>query len=873
MDGATPMIQQYRAIKEKHRDAILFFRLGDFYEMFFEDAELAARELEIVLTGRDGGKALGRVPMAGIPYHSAEGYVARLIEKGYKIAICEQVEDPKEARGIVRREVIRIITPGTLVEPRLLDEKRNNYLAAIVGGKEGFGLAAADASTGEFMATEIGGPEALRILQSELARLDPAECLLEPGLVGTSVAAFVRDHLRSTLTAYQASAFSHYSAYQQLTGHFGVTSLRGYGCEGLSLLIGAAGALLSYLEETQKTSLGQITGLSVYHPGAYMVLDQATRRNLELTRRIGDGSRRGTLLSVIDRTVTAMGGRTIRAWVERPLLRLDQILGRQSAVAELASETILRADLRDLMRSIYDLERLAGRVAHGSANARDLIALRLSLGVIPRIRELLWSSHAPRLSELAGLLDPLDDVRSLIEKAIEEDPPVSVTEGGIIRSGYSQEVDSLRLATREGKGWIAALEAREKERTGIKSLKVGFNKVFGYYIEVTSANLGLVPADYIRKQTLANAERFVTPDLKEKESLIVGAEDKLMALEYQLFTEIRGAVAEQTGRIQQTARAVAELDALASLAEVAVANRYVRPDMDESDIIEIKDGRHPVLEQVMGEGAFVPNDARLDCGENRLLVITGPNMGGKSTYMRQVALICLLAQMGSFVPAKSARLSIVDRVFTRVGASDDLATGQSTFMVEMTEVANILHGATSRSLIILDEIGRGTATFDGLSIAWAVAEYVHEKIGAKTMFATHYHEVCELEGLLGGARNYSVAVQEKGEDIVFLRRIVRGGADRSYGIQVARLAGLPRSVIERSREILLTLEQQEGERKARREVAAAKMRQKPPVQLSFFEQKPHPVVEQLLALNIMALTPLEALNELHRLQEKARERE
>lgn len=872
MDGATPMFAQYLEIKSQYPDTILLYRLGDFYETFFDDAKVAARELDLVLTGRDGGKAMGRVPMAGLPHHAADGYIARLVAKGYRVAVCEQVEDPRAARGLVRRDVIRVITPGTLVEPRMLEERRNNFLAAVCQGKTGFGLALADLSTGEFAACELSGADSLRALVEELGRLEPAEVLLEPGLDQEERLLKPIQLLGAAVTRSEARTFNQNDAYRRLTSHFGVPSLRGFGCEELELATRAAGAALAYLAETQKTSLGHITGLAVYYPGEYMTLDPATRRNLELTRSIRDGSRKGTLLSVLDRTVTSMGGRRLKGWVERPLLGLQEITDRHAAVEELLQKTLLRADMRGLLKSVHDLERLAGRIAYGSANARDLIALKLSLVELPSIRVLLEESAAPLLVALRDRLDMLDDVRDLMERAIADEPPAALTEGGLIKPGYNRDVDTFRRASTEGKQWIAALEAKERERTGIKSLKVGYNKVFGYYIEVTNANLLHVPDNYLRKQTLSNGERFITPDLKEMESQILGAEEKLTALEYELFADVRSQAASEVSRLQSSARAVAELDALVSLAEVAALYGYVRPRMDNSDLLMIKDGRHPVLERVMTEGSFVPNDTQMESRENRMLLITGPNMGGKSTYMRQAALIVLMAQAGSFVPASEASIGVVDRIFTRVGASDDLATGQSTFMVEMSEVANILHAATQRSLVILDEVGRGTATFDGLSIAWAIAEYIHQQVGAKTLFATHYHELCELEALLPGVQNYSVAVREKGDDIVFLRKIVRGGADRSYGIQVARLAGLPRSVIERSRAILGTLEQQEGERKQRREVAASRLRLKPAVQLSFFEASNHPVVEELLGLNVMALTPIEALNLLHHLQQKAKER-
>ncbi|HYF94028.1 MAG TPA: DNA mismatch repair protein MutS [Symbiobacteriaceae bacterium] len=865
------MFAQYLEIKQQYQDTILFYRLGDFYETFFDDAATCARELELVLTGRDGGKEMGRVPMAGIPYHAADNYIGRLIERGFKVAICEQMEDPRKAKGLVKRDVTRVITPGTIVEPKMLKEKQNNFLCAVAYGKSGFGLAVTDLSTGEFAACEMAGADGLKQLVDELSRLEPSEVLLEPGLENEPRLAAMLKTWGIAQSVGAARPFSHSEAYGRLTDHFGVASLHGFGCEHLHLATQAAGAALAYLAETQKTGLGHISGLSVYYPGQYMTVDTSTRRNLELTRSIRDGGRKGTLLWVMDRTVTNMGARLLKGWLERPLLSLPEIQGRHEAVGELVGRPVLRGDLRALLGDVYDLERLAGRVAYGNANAKDLVALKNSLVVLPSIRVLLEDVAAGRLVELRSLLDMLDDVRDLIEQAIDDEPALSVTEGGIIKPGYNAEVDELRQAAREGKGWIAALEAKERERTGIRSLKVGYNKIFGYYLGVSNANLSMVPDSYIRKQTLANEERFITPELKEMESKVLGSDEKLMALEYELFVGVRGSIAAAVPRIQQSARAVAELDALCSFGEVAALYGYVRPLVDTSMVLDLKNLRHPVLERVLPEGSFVPNDVLLDTQENRILLITGPNMGGKSTVMRAAALATILAQAGSFVPASAAHIGLVDRVWTRVGASDDLATGQSTFMVEMTEVSNILYGATQRSLIVLDEVGRGTATFDGLSIAWAITEYVHERLGARTLFATHYHELCELEGMLGGVRNLSMAVREKGDEIVFLRKLVPGGADRSYGIHVAQLAGLPKEVVERSREILQTLEESEGERKSRREQAGQKLRQKPVVQLTFFEEKRHPVVEELLGLNVMALTPIDALNLLYKLQAKAKE--
>lgn len=865
------MFAQYLQIKEQYPDTILFYRLGDFYETFFDDAKLAARELELTLTGREGGKSLGRVPMAGIPYHAAEGYIARLIERGYRVAICEQTEDPKATKGLVKRDVTRVITPGTLVEPRLLQEKQNNFLCAVAYGKSGFGLAVSDLSTGEFAACELTGADGLRRLLDELGRLEPAEVVIEPGLENEPALVGALKGWGAPYATLESRYFQHSDAYRRLTGHFGMSSLHGFGCEELELATAAAGAALAYLAETQKTSLGHIAGLAIYFPGEFMILDAATRRNLELTRTIRDGARKGTLLWVMDKTVTSMGGRLLRSWLERPLLRLEEIIKRHEAVQELVNRPMLRADLRSLLGDVYDLERLSGRIAYGNANARDLVSLHNSLVTLPSIRVLLEDAAAARLTELRDALDMLDDVRDLIACAIGDEPPVAITDGSLIRGGFHPKVDELRTAAREGKAWIAQLEVREREKTAIKSLKIGYNKVFGYYLGITNSNRALVPDYYIRKQTLANEERYVTPELKEMEETVLGADEKLMALEYELFVEIRTRIAATVARIQRSARAVAEFDALSSFAEVAALYGYARPLLDGSTTLELKDVRHPVLERVLPEGSFVPNDIALDTAENRVGLITGPNMGGKSTVMRSAALAAILAQAGAFVPASQAHIGLVDRVWTRVGASDDLATGQSTFMVEMTEVSNILHAATRRSLVVLDEVGRGTATFDGLSIAWAITEFLHEEVGARTLFATHYHELCELESMLPGLKNYSMAVREKGDDIVFLRKLVRGGADRSYGVQVARLAGLPRTVVDRAREILHTLEAQEGERQSRRDSAATKLRQKPSVQLSFFEAKKHPVVEDLLSLNVLALTPLDALNLLYQLQAKAKE--
>lgn len=854
----TPMMQQYEEIKARHRDAILFFRLGDFYEMFGADAEVASRVLEIALTGRDAGAA-GRVPMCGVPYHAAEGYIAKLIHQGYKVAICEQTEDPKQAKGIVRREVIRVISPGTVMESSMLDEKKNNYLVAVSNSAKGFGLAVADISTGDFRLSEVAGQGARAKLMDELTRLNPAEVLLP----ASSQFAGIVSSTGVPLTELDEHAFDFNAAVKVLRKHFAPMSLEGFGCQYMELGLQAAGALLAYLQ-TSGGSLSHLNKLLPYRLDNFMILDGATRRNLELTKTIREQDKKGSLLGVLDLTLTAMGGRLLKLWLEQPLIDLKEIQLRQSQVDALYQDYMLRSDTREALKQVYDLERLLGRVVFGSANAKDLLALKSSLEVLPEIKTLLQGKspldNASSLQVLADKLDLLEDVYKLLSVSINPEAPFSLREGNLIKNGFNPEIDEYRYIASHGKEWVAALESRERERTGIKSLKVGFNKVFGYYLEVTQANLASVPEDYIRKQTLANAERYITPELKEYENKILGAEEKLVNLEYQVFCRIREQVGERAGGIQQTAGVLAQVDVLASLGEAAERNGYTKPQVSCSSAIHIRDGRHPVVEKVLQEDFFVPNDTELDQLEHRLAIITGPNMAGKSTYMRQVALIVLMAQIGSFVPALEAEIGIVDRIFTRVGASDDLSTGQSTFMVEMNEVANILNNATSSSLIILDEIGRGTATYDGLSIAWAVAEYIQnpELIGAKTLFATHYHELTKLAEILPGVCNYRIAVKEHGENIVFLRKIVPGSADRSYGIQVARIAGLPRNVLERAKAILHDLEHSG--------IAVQDRDLQEPEQLSFTlvtQDRPGPADElynRLQELNINELTPMQAIN-------------
>ncbi|MBN3033785.1 MAG: DNA mismatch repair protein MutS [Candidatus Saganbacteria bacterium] len=798
MPDLTPMARQYQEMKALHKDAILFFRLGDFYEMFYGDAELAARELDLTLTGR--GKDDNRMPMCGVPYHAAEGYIAKLIEKGYKVAICEQVEDPKLAKGLVKRDIIRIVTPGTILESSMLSEKTNNYLMAVNHEKGAFGLAFVDATTGEFKLTDFASVEQLN---DEVRRINPAEVLVSD--------MFKWDGGLKTASTFK-DVYDNETAVEKLLEHFKVKSLEAFGLTGRETALGAAAAILDYLKETQKTTLGHINVLKLYHTADYMFIDGVTRRNLELTQTARDKSLRGSLLWVLDRTRTSMGARLLKQWLLQPLLDAAAIERRLDAVAELFHNGLLRSELGEGLKKVFDIERLTGKAATQTANARDLAALKDSLKQLPKLRSMLKDCRSSLLKQLDSPHlnvgnnnnDWEKQIIELISRAVVDDPPFVIKEGGLIKSGYNAELDELKKATGGGKQWLAELEASERQRTGIKSLKVGFTKVFGYFIEVTNSNLDQVPPDYIRKQTLVNGERFITPGLKEKETLILNAAERMKELEYELLVDLRKQVASYTKELQAAAAAVAQTDVLLSLAEAAVENRYCRPVTGRGSRVAIKDGRHPVVEKTLGEFQFVPNDVILDEKQDFLL-ITGPNMGGKSTYMRQAALICLLAQIGSFVPAKSAELGLIDRIFTRIGAMDDIYAGQSTFMVEMTETANIINNATEKSLIILDEIGRGTATFDGMSIAAAVAEYIHARIKAKTLFATHYHEITQLADKHPGIKNINVSVREEGDKITFLHKVADGPADRSYGIQVAKLAGLPEEVVKRSKEIYNTL--------------------------------------------------------------------
>ena len=885
----TPMMQQYLQTKEEYKDCILFYRLGDFYEMFFDDATLVSKELELTLTGKSCGME-ERAPMCGIPYHAAEGYLNKLVAKGYKVAICEQVEDPKLAKGLVKREVIRIVTPGTNCDMQALDESKNNYILCIVYLADRYGISVADVSTGDFFMTEV---ESERRLMDEISKFSPVEIICNDSFyVSGADIDDLRHRLKITISALDAWYFGDETADAILKEHFKVKSLEALGLGGYDCGVIAAGALLRYLYETQKNELGQILSIRPYTTGMYMLLDASTRRNLELTETLREKQKRGSLLWVLDKTKTAMGARLLRSYVEQPLIDPEEIRKRQEAVRGLCDHMITREELREYLTSIYDLERLMTRVTYLTANPRDFIALKSSLAMLPPIRTLLDEFDGGLLRQLKEDMDPLEEIAALRERAVCEDPPVSVRDGGIIRDGYHEEVDRYRKAQTEGKTWLAELETKEREKTGIKNLKIKYNKVFGYYLEVTNSYRSMVPDYFMRKQTLANAERYITPELKELEDMILGAEDRLVTLEYELFCDVRNQIAEQVASIKRTARAVAGLDVFASLAAVAEQNHYCCPEIAEDGVIDIKGGRHPVVEKMISNDMFIDNDTYLDNGSNRISIITGPNMAGKSTYMRQTALIVLMAQTGSFVPAASAKIGIVDRIFTRVGASDDLASGQSTFMVEMNEVANILRNATADSLLILDEIGRGTSTFDGLSIAWAVVEHISNPklLGAKTLFATHYHELTELEGKLGNVSNYCIAVREKGDDIVFLRKIVKGGADKSYGIQVAKLAGVPDSVIERAKEISEELSANDivnaagsilaGDKdtpKAKVHNARSGRTKKPDAvdlaQMSLFDTvKDDDIIGELLAVDVGNLTPVAALNRLYELQNKAKNR-
>ncbi len=850
----TPMMKQYMDVKNEYKDSLLFYRIGDFYEMFFDDALTASKELEITLTGKDCGMK-ERAPMCGVPYHSVTGYIAKLIGKGYKVAICEQLEDPSLAKGLVKRNVTRVITPGTVIESNMLDDKKNNYIAAIYRVGVYYGFAYSDVSTGEFCTTEaIIGNNFSKILD-EIARVMPAEIVVNQEMASDALGIkTIQDKFNSYITIREPSEVE--------------IDIQGF--SELDKLVYAKDAtrlLLLYIKETQKIDLKHINLIQNYEINDFMVLDSIARKNLELTETLRDKNKKGSLIWVLDKTSTSMGGRLLRRWIEKPLINVEEINYRHVGVKELKENIIKRDDILSTLKNVYDIERLTGKVAYGSISARDLVSLKNSLLKLPAVKDLIKDCTSPIINEIYNQMDTLDDIAKLIDDAIIDDPPLTLKDGGIIKSTFNDEVNKLRTASTEGKNWVIGVEAREREATGIKNLKVGYNKVFGYYIEVSKSNVGMVPDRYIRKQTLTTGERYITEELKEIENTILGAQDKVVNLETEIFNKVREDVAKEIKRLQQSSNAVAKLDVLCAFAEIADKNNYIMPEVDESDEIIIKDGRHPVVEELIPAGCFVPNDTTLNEADDRVNIITGPNMAGKSTYMRQVALIVLLAQIGSFVPASYAKIGIVDRIFTRVGASDDLSTGQSTFMVEMNEVANIVSNATRKSLLILDEIGRGTSTFDGLSIAWSVIEYIanNEKIGARTLFATHYHELTELEGKVPGVKNYCIAVKEKGEDVIFLRKIIRGGADESYGVHVAKLAGVPNVITSRANEILKTLKENNYISRHEKELKKASFALP---QVDLFNYKVGEIANELDKINVNELTPIEALNVLVKLKSK-----
>ena len=868
MSEYSPMMQHYLSMKEQYKDCILFYRLGDFYEMFFDDAITVSRELELTLTGKECGQE-ERAPMCGVPFHAAEIYISRLISKGYKVAICEQLEDPKFAKGMVKRDVIRVVTPGTVMEANLLDDKKNNYIMCIYKNGIYFGLTVCDITTGDFRTTEIKENNNFSMLLDEISKYSPAELVVNQLMFDSKEEIDkIKERFEIYITKLEENLFT--EDYEKLSEKYKIVDDDDNEVANLDsyiLAVAATNALLAYLLETQKNNLDHINKLVIYNTTKYMALDINARRNLEITEKLRDKSKKGTLLWVLDKSCTSMGGRLIRRWLNNPLLNVKQINKRLDAVQELKDNIILRGDIAESLKKVYDIERLASKISYGSANGRDLISLKNSAKQLPEIKKILSNANSELLKELHKNLDTLKDVYDIINKTIVEEPPISVKEGGLIKKGYNSEIDQLKKATTEGKNWIIQLEVREREQTGIKGLKVVFNKVFGYYIEVTKSNMSLVPDRYIRKQTLTNGERYITEELKNLENQILGAEEKVVNLEYNVFVEVRDKIEAQVERLQKSAQIIATLDALCSFAIVAEDQNYVKPTVDNEGIIDIKEGRHPVIEKILPSGGFVQNDTYLDKDQNRLAIITGPNMAGKSTYMRQVALITLMAQCGSFVPAETAKIGIVDKIFTRVGASDDLSMGQSTFMVEMMEVAQILKEATANSLVILDEIGRGTSTYDGLSIAWAVAEYISnkEKCGAKTLFATHYHELTDLENKLDGVKNYSIAVKEKGEDIIFLRKIVKGGTDESYGVHVAKLAGVPQVVTKRANEILKSIERKNvlNNKKIEKE-----NKQEAAGQLTMFNFKLAEIAHELDKVDVNELTPIEALNTLVKLKGK-----
>ena len=881
LDSLTPMMKMYLETKKQHDDCIIFYRLGDFYEMFFDDATTASKEMEITLTGKSCGLE-ERAPMCGVPYHAVDSYINRLVTKGYKVCIVEQTEDPAQAKGLVKREVVRIVTPGTNLNTAAMDEGRNNYIMSIayIGGK--FGISIADVTTGDYYVTEVTTE---RNVVDEINKFMPSEIICNHSFLMSGMDIDdLKDRLSISVFELEEWYFDEEICSDVLKEHFGMVDLAGLGISNMSLGIIASGSLLKYLYETQKNSLSHMTKLIPYSTSTFMILDTSTRRNLELCETLREKQKKGSLLWVLDKTKTAMGARTLRNYIEQPLISKEEIINRQKVIEELNKSMITRDELREYLAPIYDLERLLSKISYRSANPRDLIAFKTSLSMLPHIKNIIMDFKSPLFKDIYNRLDVLEDITTLISESIMDDPPINIKEGGIIRTGYNEEIDRLRNAKTEGKTWLAEMEAAEKESTGIKNLKIKYNKVFGYYIEVSNSFKDQVPDYYVRKQTLTNAERYTTDKLKELEDVIMGAEDKLFSLEYNIFTAIRDEIFNQINRIQQTAKAVAQIDVFASLAFVADRNHYVKPKINEKGVIDIKDGRHPVVEKMMPDNTFIANNTFLDMNNNRLAIITGPNMAGKSTYMRQTALIVLMAQIGSFVPAKYANISICDKIFTRVGASDDLASGQSTFMVEMTEVANILRNATANSLLILDEIGRGTSTFDGLSIAWAVVEHICDKklLGAKTLFATHYHELTELEGTLPGVNNYCISVKEQGDDIVFLRKIVAGGADKSYGIHVAKLAGVPESVLNRAKELVNELSNADINVKAK-EIAANLQPGNnvlPTInddleahQMTLFDTvREDDIIKELQEIDLGTMTPIDGLNYLYKLQNQLKNR-
>lgn len=881
LDSLTPMMKMYLETKKQHDDCIIFYRLGDFYEMFFDDATTASKEMEITLTGKSCGLE-ERAPMCGVPYHAVDSYINRLVTKGYKVCIVEQTEDPAQAKGLVKREVVRIVTPGTNLNTAAMDEGKNNYIMSIayIGGK--FGISIADVTTGDYYVTEVTTE---RNVVDEINKFMPSEIICNHSFLMSGMDVDdLKDRLSISVFELEEWYFDEEICSDVLKEHFGMVDLAGLGISNMSLGIIASGSLLKYLYETQKNSLSHMTKLIPYSTSTFMILDTSTRRNLELCETLREKQKKGSLLWVLDKTKTAMGARTLRNYIEQPLISKEEIINRQKVIEELNKSMITRDELREYLAPIYDLERLLSKISYRSANPRDLIAFKTSLSMLPHIKNIIMDFKSPLFKDIYNRLDVLEDITTLISESIMDDPPINIKEGGIIRTGYNEEIDRLRNAKTEGKTWLAEMEASEKESTGIKNLKIKYNKVFGYYIEVSNSFKDQVPDYYVRKQTLTNAERYTTDKLKELEDVIMGAEDKLFSLEYNIFTAIRDEIFNQINRIQQTAKAVAQIDVFASLAFVADRNHYVKPKISEKGVIDIKDGRHPVVEKMMPDNTFIANNTFLDMNNNRLAIITGPNMAGKSTYMRQTALIVLMAQIGSFVPAKYANISICDKIFTRVGASDDLASGQSTFMVEMTEVANILRNATANSLLILDEIGRGTSTFDGLSIAWAVVEHICDKklLGAKTLFATHYHELTELEGTLPGVNNYCISVKEQGDDIVFLRKIVAGGADKSYGIQVAKLAGVPESVLNRAKELVNELSNADINVKAK-EIAANLQPGNnvlPTInddleahQMTLFDTvREDDIIKELQEIDLGTMTPIDGLNYLYKLQNQLKNR-